>query len=159
MSVPATVTPTLGTWSANQVARCYALVKRRARGVGRHHGELRAALAAQNRAPQTLRSGVHRVPRSPVDDEPGASLDLALQLAGIPSGVTGEDPKPLHWNLLRRQIEIDHPELAEHGLPARSRREVVDFGSGDPEANRGGLFHRPANEYDRGRRGAVPPGR
>src|SRR5262245_28506028 len=63
-----------------------------ARVVGKHreHG-VPAALTPENLAPETVRIGSEDVRRSRGQDDPRALCELALQLAGAPAGISGED--------------------------------------------------------------------
>ncbi len=61
------------------------------RGESPHHGE-GAALAAQHPSPQPVGVGGDGIVGLRRNHIPRAFLDLRLELAGIPTGITGEEP-------------------------------------------------------------------
>src|SRR6266540_7326815 len=111
------------------------------RGGGEHREA--AALPAQDRGPETARLRREDVVGRGVDDEPAASVELAVELTAGPPRVPGEDAQGLYLDVQVDGIapEVDRPQGAEQRRPAFG----VVGRAGTRQADGGLRRHRPAD--------------
>ncbi len=121
---------------------CRGLVPAR---VGLGHGCPRL-FAPQHRAPQERGLGGEQIVGSGGYDEPGAALDLSVELARTPPGVADEHPRHLDAGVDGVGIhgQIHRPDGGVHFGPSRAVDRISDPGQAQGHAG----FDRAAAEHD-----------